>query len=779
MNSPSIITTDGLPQYTDGSSQEQFPLWNNSLWRYAYDNNYLGDYLRSSTSTGWWSSQYYNYIIIDCGTATSCNRWTITYSQSAGRGARLFGSNDGQSYFPITPQQYGSSESTVNVDVTFSQVTYRYYLIPVVDGGGSPGTFIWNFHLYNSLGEITSIIPNTPHNGPSLFYFDSYKYLQAIYSYYPQRIPYNKSSYSLDGYNLYDNTLGDTSTGYTLLYDAVTGYPLNNSNYGASILIDTITTGATLKSLKITFNSSTANISFNVYTSTDGSTWTTPSNLIVPRASTSGTSAVITFDRTWSRYIQIEAIPIIVGGGPGIPPGWSAGNIYISDIRLYDAIGDQYLPHIPIINFYADNYLVLQGELFNLEWTSQYAHFLYIDQGIGNVNVPDGDLGTSIQNTTTFTITAINASSSASASVTINVSIPPPNPCNSITCINMAAVPVSGSGIIDIENITDNKLNTYATFGTPDAGHVRYVRYDFSNPINIGKISINVDGIGADNLAIAFLSALDDNDDFLGPQALIYIPSWTSVPNEYLLELEFPEYARGVVILPDYLINFTNPNASVNLDVNIYDIQICIEGISEMLQTGPNPTSIPARVQCNGLTIYQWTAGSSYPFSNGNTLQGIQTLDFDIKSTLAKITGGETVWEIGAYETERAATGKFSVMLHDYRALFLTLGGNLVVDPANGSSPETQYFNTGAIGDRLPYFTLVALSTNGDPTENQIYPYCKITTASRNLDRTKPTTLDVSFDVMRDRTYKLQDGTVGGAVEYIYQNVIGTPVLHS
>lgn len=358
---------------------------------------------------------------------------------------------------------------------------------------------------------------------------------------------------------------------------------------------------------------------------------------------------------------------------------------------------------------------------------------------------------------------------SASGSLTV--------PCTVATVFTLTATGISyvdGSGTLHTQAVGES-----FTVVLP-----RFLRCDWAFDCFVTRVRLKQKGAGAINTGISTESSfsfIEGHNPPIDIPLQIYIPL-PSGDDIFDIIIDPPIFVRGVVVHPDAYVNTTGPS-SIYPEVDLYEIQIYAFSLganTTMGQTGPNPTLMPARVACTGLAISPWAAGSSYPFANAEQLKAIQNLDFDIKSTNAIIEGGESVYKLGAYETDRTVNGKFAVELADYRLFTNLMQGQLTVDAANGSNGETQYWRPGTIGDRSGYFTLVGLSANGDPTEQIVMVKCKFTGVTRNLQRNSPTMWDVSFDLFFDTSYINQDGsTTGGFVEFCFQNTAGVPSLHS
>lgn len=80
----------------------------------------------------------------------------------------------------------------------------------------------------------------------------------------------------------------------------------------------------------------------------------------------------------------------------------------------------------PAVTLGASDTSIFPGQSVTLNWTSQRATTLTINQGIGAVTRPKGNRVVNPNSTTTYTLTGTNASGSDTDSVTITVSAPPP-----------------------------------------------------------------------------------------------------------------------------------------------------------------------------------------------------------------------------------------------------------------------------------------------------------------------------------------------------------------
>ena len=76
---------------------------------------------------------------------------------------------------------------------------------------------------------------------------------------------------------------------------------------------------------------------------------------------------------------------------------------------------------LPACSLKADPISIPAGESATLSYTTTNADSVSIDQGIGEVTIPEGTVGVTLQASTTYTITATNAAGSCTASVTVVV----------------------------------------------------------------------------------------------------------------------------------------------------------------------------------------------------------------------------------------------------------------------------------------------------------------------------------------------------------------------
>ena len=267
-------------------------------------------------------------------------------------------------------------------------------------------------------------------------------------------------------------------------------------------------------------------------------------------------------------------------------------------------------------------------------------------------------------------------------------------------------------------------------------------------------------------------------------QAYIPLPSGNGI---YDLTFDPPVLARGLVFYPDYYDpNFSTEESSGTLpEVDLYQLQVYEniywqEGLFNVMSIiGPIPQAEHATVGCSSVTIYPWLRGSSYPFAAASAVGvfAIQGLDFDMKMSNAEVWGGDSVHRQGSYETKRDITGRITFEEADFRVFSLFLGDQVIIDAANATNGENQYATTN-INSQAPYFSIVAQSTKGDPAEALVFPKCKVTGFTRNLQTDKTTDYEISYVYNLDRSYIRQDGVVGGVYELVF-NDGGTPLRPS
>lgn len=316
----------------------------------------------------------------------------------------------------------------------------------------------------------------------------------------------------------------------------------------------------------------------------------------------------------------------------------------------------------------------------------------------------------------------------------------------------------------------------------------RFVKVDWGFNAFVSLIRLRMSGMGAINAAITLESSLggiEAGTPDQGPDVPIpYIPlpsdEWNGVGVDEI-QIDPPVLARGVTFYPD-LLNTAALPADVRESLTLNLLQVYLDtsllGEEEM----PNPTKTTTtwtQVGVKEMSIYPYN-GITGPYDN-TTIEaffGLQSLDVGESSTTATVTGGETVFEIDAYETARVLKFKVSVQITSERALAILQGGTFIVNPASGGLGEVEYHAPDK-GDEAPYFRFVGKSAKGDGAERIVLPKCKISGAiSKNKNKDQVTTLEFEFNAYWDRTYVRQDGTVGGIREYLHGEK-GEVAMHS
>jgi peptidoglycan-associated lipoprotein len=84
-------------------------------------------------------------------------------------------------------------------------------------------------------------------------------------------------------------------------------------------------------------------------------------------------------------------------------------------------------PALPTVTLQASATMIQSGQSSTLTWSSTNATALTIDSGVGTV-APEGTVGVSPTESTTYTITATGPGGSADASARVTVTAPPPPP---------------------------------------------------------------------------------------------------------------------------------------------------------------------------------------------------------------------------------------------------------------------------------------------------------------------------------------------------------------
>lgn len=322
------------------------------------------------------------------------------------------------------------------------------------------------------------------------------------------------------------------------------------------------------------------------------------------------------------------------------------------------------------------------------------------------------------------------------------------------------------------------------TYLTP-APSVRYLRADWGFDALICRVRLKQEypGGGLSTTGLDFESSLGYLEGARPPPDIpfaVYVP-YPVDGNVHELVVDPPVYARGIVVFPDAYA----PTGSLP-EVDLYQLQVyqSAEGVNDMPQTGPNPTTQWATVGVQVISIYPWAAGMSYstlPAASLCSLYGLQTFGISEGSKAAIVTGGETVFDLEGFETAREIKIKITNELVDMRYFYLTMNGTLVVDPADSNGPEVQYWNQGSasiLSERTNYITVVAQGINGDPTKLFVFPKMKIDgNFSFDMSKDKVTDVDMEYRSFLDKTWIRQDGQLGSAMESMYAN--GALALHS
>jgi hypothetical protein len=317
--------------------------------------------------------------------------------------------------------------------------------------------------------------------------------------------------------------------------------------------------------------------------------------------------------------------------------------------------------------------------------------------------------------------------------------------------------------------ITNGFVYTSNDFVAP-----RSLQVDLDQDIWLCRIRYFANGAGAAYAGLAYLSAY-------GEEA--YGPPPPDVPIPYIplpvdggvseLTLDPPVLARGVLFLPDSLLDPLPTDPTQYGTVNLYQLQLyqaTLPGASEM----SNPTARFATLGVSALWLFPWAANASYPFSAGAIcyLDRPQMLNIGIASKKADEYGGEAVFLRASYEYERTETLKLQIQRHDMRAVQLFTAGQLIVIPGSGNDPllsgEQQYI-APSLSDTAPYVSLVAQSTFADKSRLYVWPKCKLAgNLTEDLDRTKLSVFEVTCEPVWDDTYNLMDGQTGGIYEMVF-----------
>lgn len=185
----------------------------------------------------------------------------------------------------------------------------------------------------------------------------------------------------------------------------------------------------------------------------------------------------------------------------------------------------------------------------------------------------------------------------------------------------------------------------------------------------------------------------------------------------------------------------------------------------------PQPEVKRVRVGVQEIKIYPWIRGASvasYVEANATTFEALQELGISKASTSAKVTGGESVHILAAFETSRETKVKISVQASDLGAMKVIFGGDFVLQERVGDDGEIQYFAETADG-RAPYICVIGKSTNGDGADKYVFAKCRLD-GPVNYNHTKDSPTNFEFEVVcvLDKTYVRQNGQVGGLGETIF-----------
>jgi len=315
----------------------------------------------------------------------------------------------------------------------------------------------------------------------------------------------------------------------------------------------------------------------------------------------------------------------------------------------------------------------------------------------------------------------------------------------------------------------------------------RYVRSTWygqvsgqSGDLFITRMRLLMTGDAAINAAVALessLGAIDTGDD-PGPNVpLPYIPLPVG-GDVHELFFNPPVLGRGIVFYPDYLA--TGPSETGTVD--LYQLQVYYDNKLSG-EENPMPLADPelqwSQVGVQQLYFFPW-AGASGPYDDTTkgSAHGLQSLAIGTSHGTAKVTGGETVFELAAFETARQVKFKAMAEIIDIRIIQILRGGTTIVDPASGPLGEVQY-NAADFTDRAPYFRFVGVSDNGDGTYTFKGFKCKLDgNIAYNLEKDKATDFEADFSAYWDATAVRADGSIGGIIEELWgQN--GEQSLHS
>lgn len=109
---------------------------------------------------------------------------------------------------------------------------------------------------------------------------------------------------------------------------------------------------------------------------------------------------------------------------------------------------------VPVMNFAADRYTIIQGQSVLLTWDTENLTSLSINRGIGTLNTLDGSLSVNPLTTTVYTLTGTGPYGNLERSLTITVNEPTPTVVNP-PVVNPPAAPVSNDN--DNDGLTNDE----------------------------------------------------------------------------------------------------------------------------------------------------------------------------------------------------------------------------------------------------------------------------------------------------------------------------------
>ncbi len=361
--------------------------------------------------------------------------------------------------------------------------------------------------------------------------------------------------------------------------------------------------------------------------------------------------------------------------------------------------------------------------------------------------------------------------------------------------IDLSIATRTSSGVINAGLDIDDDPTTYAAFTNPNGtdpapptytvpvGSVvavafevidatpsqRFLRYDWGRDYFVTQIRMRLDGDGQAYTGVDFESYLGWIEFGEPPPEvpLMYIPLWQD-DDIHVVDLDPPLLARGVVIYPDYLLDTAGLDASLYPELDLYQLQVyALSPEGEILM--PLPTVTRTRVGVQAVTFYPWNdIAGPYDVTTACPVYGLSELDITTSSNSAVLKGGESVHDLGAWETARESTCSIKYAKCDLRSFNLAFGGTLVVDPADSYGGEVQYVAEN-LGDRTGFMRITARSTNGDGTDSIVICKAKVTGSFKyTLTKDAVTMYDMNLLLLWDYTYVRQDGAIGGIKEILF-----------